>query len=132
MREEIYHRFCEILGSDNVYQREPMAKHTTFRIGGEADYYLCPHSRQEIKEILNLCREEELPWFILGNGSNLLVSDSGYRGVIIQIYKNMCNCTVEGSRIRVQAGALLSKVSAEALKHGLTGMEFASGIPAGR
>ena len=129
MREEIYHRFCEILGSDNVYQREPMAKHTTFRIGGEADYYLCPHSRQEIKEILNLCREEELPWFILGNGSNLLVSDSGYRGVIIQIYKNMCNCTVEGSRIRVQAGALLSKVSAEALKHGLTGMEFASGIP---
>ncbi len=129
MREEIYHQFCEILGSSNVYQRESMAKHTTFRIGGEADYYLCPHSSEEIKEILKICRKEELPWFVLGNGSNLLVSDSGYRGVIIQIYKNMCRCEVEGNRIKVQAGALLSKVSAEALKHGLTGMEFASGIP---
>ena len=61
MREEIYHQFCEILGSSNVYQRESMAKHTTFRIGGEADYYLCPHSSEEIKEILKICRKEELP-----------------------------------------------------------------------
>lgn len=129
MREEIYHQFCEILGSDNVYQAEPMSKHTTFRIGGNADYYLCPHSAEEIQRLLEVCRREGLPWFILGNGSNLLVSDDGYRGVVIQIYKNMCGYKTEGSRIRVQAGALLSKVSALALKQGLTGLEFASGIP---
>ena len=79
MREEIYHKFCEILGSGRVRSEEPMAEHTTFRIGGPADYYLCPESGAEICRILEVCREEGLPWFILGNGSNLLVSDRGYR-----------------------------------------------------
>lgn len=129
MREEIYHKFCEILGSGRVRSEELMAEHTTFRIGGPADYYLCPESGAEICRILEVCREEGLPWFILGNGSNLLVSDRGYRGAVIQIYKNLCGCSVEGCCLRVKAGTLLSKAAAEALKNGLTGLEFASGIP---
>lgn len=108
---------------------EPMKKHTTFRIGGPADYYLCPHSTEELQKILQICRENKLEFFILGNGSNLLVSDKGYRGVVIQLWKNFSDIETEDNTITVKAGALLSKVAAEALEESLTGMEFASGIP---
>ena len=77
-----------MLGTENVKTDEPMSRHTTFRIGGNADYFLIPHSAEEIKEVLAFCRKESLPYFILGNGSNLLVSDRGYRGVVLQLYKN--------------------------------------------
>lgn len=121
--------FCAALGSDNVKLQEPMKKHTTFRIGGPADYYLCPHSVRELQAVLHICRGEKLPFFILGNGSNLLVSDKGYRGAVIQLWKNMSEIERTGTRIRAQAGALLSKIAAAALEDGLTGMEFAAGIP---
>ena len=119
----IENKFCNCLGSDNVKQ------HTTFRIGGPADFYLCPHSTNEVQEIVEICKEEKLPYFVLGNGSNLLVSDKGYRGVVIQLWKNFSDITVKDCCIQAKAGALLSKVAAEALEAGLTGMEFASGIP---
>jgi len=106
-----------------------MSRHTTFRIGGPADFYLCPHSTNEVQEIVEICKEEKLPYFVLGNGSNLLVSDKGYRGVVIQLWKNFSDITVKDCCIQAKAGALLSKVAAEALEAGLTGMEFASGIP---
>lgn len=109
--------------------QEPMSKHTTFRIGGPADFYLCPHSTKEVQQTVQICKEENLPYFILGNGSNLLVSDKGYRGVIIQLWKNFSDISVKDCCITAKAGALLSKVAAEALEEGLTGMEFASGIP---
>lgn len=125
----IENMFCSSLGSDNVRLHEPMKKHTTFRIGGPADYYLCPHSIEELQKVLKICREQEMAFFILGNGSNLLVSDKGYRGVVIQLWKNFSDITVKETTIEVKAGALLSKVAAEALEEGLTGMEFASGIP---
>lgn len=126
---KIENKFCACLGSDNVYKNEPMRKHTTFRIGGPADFYLCPHSAKEIQKTVAICREEELPYFILGNGSNLLVSDQGYRGVVIQLWKNVSDILVEGCRIRAKAGASLAKIAGEALEEGLTGMEFAAGIP---
>ena len=126
---KIENKFCACLGSDNVYRNEPMRKHTTFRIGGPADFYLCPHSAKEIQKTVAICREEELPYFILGNGSNLLVSDQGYRGVVIQLWKNVSDILVEGCRIRAKAGASLAKIAGEALEEGLTGMEFAAGIP---
>ena len=126
---KIENKFCACLGSDNVYRNEPMRKHTTFRIGGLADFYLCPHSAKEIQKTVAICREEELPYFILGNGSNLLVSDQGYRGVVIQLWKNVSDILVEGCRIRAKAGASLAKIAGEALEEGLTGMEFAAGIP---
>lgn len=125
----IENMFCMILGSDNVKLHEPMKKHTTFRIGGPADYYLCPHSIEELQKILQICRENKMEFFILGNGSNLLVSDKGYRGAVIQLWKNFSDIVKEGNTITVKAGALLSKVAAEALEEGLAGMEFASGIP---
>lgn len=126
---KIENKFCACLGSDNVYRNEPMRKHTTFHIGGPADFYLCPHSAKEIQKTVAICREEELPYFILGNGSNLLVSDQGYRGVVIQLWKNVSDILVEGCRIRAKAGASLAKIAGEALEEGLTGMEFAAGIP---
>lgn len=125
----IENKFCACLGSDNVYRNEPMKRHTTFRIGGPADYYLCPHSAKEIQKVVEICREEKLPYFILGNGSNLLVSDQGYRGVVIQLWKNVSDIQVEGCLIHAKAGASLAKIAAEALEEGLTGMEFAAGIP---
>ena len=125
----IENMFCMTLGSDNVRLHEPMKKHTTFRIGGPADYYLCPHSTEELQKILQICRENKLEFFILGNGSNLLVSDKGYRGVVIQLWKNFSDIETDDNTITVKAGALLSKVAAEALEESLTGMEFASGIP---
>ena len=82
-----------------------------------------------MQEIVEICKEEKLPYFVLGNGSNLLVSDKGYRGVVIQLWKNFSDITVKDCCIQAKAGALLSKVAAEALEAGLTGMEFASGIP---
>ena len=125
----IENKFCACLGSDNVYRNEPMKRHTTFRIGGPADYYLCPHSAKEIQKVVEICREEKLPYFILGNGSNLLVSDNGYRGVVIRLWKNVSDIRVEGCLIHAKAGASLAKIAAEALEEGLTGMEFAAGIP---
>ena len=125
----IENMFCMTLGSDNVRLHEPMKKHTTFRIGGPADYYLCPHSTEELQKILQICKENKMEFFVLGNGSNLLVSDKGYRGVVIQLWKNFSDIVTKEDTITVKAGALLSKVAAEALEEGLTGMEFASGIP---
>ena len=125
----IENKFCTCLGSDNVYRNEPMKKHTTFRIGGPADYYLCPHSAKEIQKVVEICREEKIPYFILGNGSNLLVSDKGYRGAVIQLWKNVSDIRVDGCLIEAKAGASLAKIAAQALEEGLTGMEFAAGIP---
>lgn len=125
----IKNMFCMALGSDNVKLQEPMKNHTTFRIGGPADFYLCPHSTEEVQKILQICKENRIDFFILGNGSNLLVSDKGYRGAVIQLWKNFSDISTDGMTITVRAGALLSKVASEALKAELTGMEFASGIP---
>ena len=129
MKENMKNKFEMILDQERILVDEPMKKHTTFRLGGPADYFLSPSDSAQIKEIIDICREKEISWFILGNGSNLLVSDEGYHGVVIQIYKNMNQVTVDGTRIYAQAGALLSTVSKKAMEEGLTGMEFASGIP---
>ena len=129
MKKEIREKFCELLGKDKVLFEEPMSSHTTFRIGGPAEVFLMPESYEQIRSALALCREEGLPYFVLGNGSNLLVSDSGYRGVIIQMDRNMGDIALKGTEIRACAGALLSSVAAAARKASLTGFEFAGGIP---
>lgn len=129
MQREFYDRLIDILGAEAVLVDEPMKKHTTFRIGGPADYYVLPKTIEEVKKVTALCKEAEIPYYVLGNGSNLLVSDRGYRGVIIHLYRNMNRIEVEGTTIRAQVGALLSQIAGEALRHSLTGFEFASGIP---
>ena len=125
----MYKQLCKISGEENVLRDEPMKKHTTFRIGGPADYFVTVQSKDEIREILLLCKREQIPYYILGNGSNLLVGDKGYRGVVIQICKRMNEIRTEENKIYAQAGALLSKIAAQALSNSLTGFEFASGIP---
>lgn len=129
MNQEIKQKFYDILGEERVLTDEPMSRHTTFRIGGPADFFLLPVSYEETGKILKVCREEHMPYFFLGNGSNLLVSDNGYRGVIIQMYRNMNQIQVEGEQIRAQAGALLSGIAAAAKNESLEGFEFAGGIP---
>ena len=129
MDQKIIERFSNLLGNEKVRINEPMNRHTTFRIGGPADYFLLPSSSEEVKGILEICKEESLQYFILGNGRNLLVSDEGYRGVIIQLYRNYGGLTVEGTEIRAGAGVLLSQIAAAARNESLTGFEFAGGIP---
>ena len=111
-----------------IFKEEPMAKHTTFRVGGPAEYYLMP-DRKELPEVIRCCGEYQIPYLVIGNGSNLLVSDKGIRGGVIEIGKNISAIRVEEGRIYAEAGALLSKTAHTALEHGLTGMEFAAGIP---
>lgn len=108
---------------------EPMKKHTTFKIGGNADVFISPKNVDEIKKSVSLCKEFDIPYYIIGNGSNLLVGDKGFRGVIIQIFKNMNNIEVSGNTIIAESGAFLTSVSKKALENSLTGLEFAAGIP---
>lgn len=129
MNLEFYNQLIQIIDEKRVLCDEPMSKHTTFRVGGPADYFVMPQSTEEVQKVIALCKEMEMPYYVLGNGSNLLVSDAGYRGVIVQIYKEMNRIQVEGTTVKVQAGALLSKIGSAALEAGLTGFEFASGIP---
>lgn len=129
MNSEIRKMFCDLLGEDRVFTEEAMSQHTTFKIGGPADYFLMPDKGEDVGRVIKICKEKEIPYFILGNGSNLLVGDGGYRGAVIQIYRNMSSVTVEGNEITAQAGALLSAVAAAAKNASLTDFEFAGGIP---
>ncbi len=113
----------------SIYKDEPMKQHTTFRVGGKADFFVVPKSIEEVQRVVTLCKQMQVPYYVIGNGSNLLVSDKGYRGVIIQIYKELGDIEVQGEYIRAQAGALLSKIGSMALASSLTGFEFAAGIP---
>lgn len=129
MEQKLYRKLTAALSEERVRLSEPMKKHTTFRIGGEADYFVMPRTKEEVKQTVAVCREEQAPYSIVGNGSNLLVSDAGYRGVVIQIFKEMSRAEAEGTRIRAQAGASLAKIAGIALEAGLCGFEFAAGIP---
>lgn len=129
MNQDFLNQLCEIVGSDNVCVDEPMKNHTTFRIGGNADYFVSPHTTGEIKDVIRVCKCAQMPWYVIGNGSNLLVSDEGFRGVIIRLFKNFAMIEIREDEVCVQAGALLSKTAKKALEHSLTGFEFAAGIP---
>ena len=126
---DLYQELCGILGEENVFTKEPMSRHTTFRAGGPADFFVTPEKEGQVRKTLSLFKEAQVPRYIMGNGSNLLVGDRGYRGVILQICKKMNRIRIQDTVIQAQAGALLSKIAAEAQAKGLTGFEFASGIP---
>ena len=129
MNEAVKQKFCQVLGKEQVLFEEPMKSHTTFRIGGPAEVFIMPKSVEQVQMAVKICQEEQIPYFILGNGSNLLVSDRGYRGVIIQMDRNMGEIQVEGTEIQAAAGALLSSIAVAARRESLTGFEFAGGIP---
>lgn len=112
-----------------ILENESMAKHISFRVGGCADYYVNCTDRKELSSLLSFLTEEGVPHMLIGNGSNLLFRDSGYRGVIIHLEGEFQDCEVQGDTVIAGSGKLLSSVSSLAAKSGLAGMEFASGIP---
>ena len=107
---------------------EPMSRHTTFRVGGPADVLVTPEA-EKLAAVTGACREAGEPYYIVGNGSNLLVGDGGIRGVVILTRDGMDEISADGVRITAGAGALLSRTASLAASHALTGMEFAAGIP---
>lgn len=128
MKQEIITRLEQILTKDRIRQNEPMKNHTTFRVGGPADIFLTP-SAEELPAVLSVCREEQMPVTVIGNGSNLLVGDQGIRGVVICIGFGMRGIRVDGEKIFLEAGVTLAAAAQQAAKAGLAGLEFASGIP---
>lgn len=128
MSVEFLKELQKILEMEQYSTEENMSSHITFRVGGPADYYVRP-TRTQIPEVLRLCREYEMPCLVIGNGSNLLVGDKGIRGLVMEIGKQAAQITIEGTCVRAEAGALLSTTARQAARAGLTGMEFASGIP---
>lgn len=114
---------------ENIHLQEPMAGHTTFRIGGPADCLLELENEEQLKKLRRYLEMTEMPFFVVGNGSNLLVNDAGYRGIILEIGQKMSEILVQGNRIVAKAGATMAQVARRAMEHELTGLEFASGIP---
>ena len=130
MEGDILSSISEIIDEKRILRNEPMKKHTTFRIGGPADVLVKPATITEIEQVLQCCEEQAVPYYVVGNGSNLLVGDEGIRGVVLQLGNDFSEVEVcEDDTIWVQAGCRLSKVANLAAEHALTGMEFAAGIP---
>ncbi|MCY6957558.1 UDP-N-acetylmuramate dehydrogenase [Clostridium brassicae] len=117
-----------VLGNDYIKVNEPMKNYTSFKVGGPADFMVIPRNYEQVANVINLCKKNSIPYFIIGNGSNLIVKDGGFRGIIINL-SELKLVQVIGQRIKAQSGALLSLVSKAALKETLKGLEFASGIP---
>ena len=128
MNQNVLKKLEEILDKDRLLTEEPMKNHITFKVGGNADIFVLPKV-SEVAEVLKICKDFTEPVTIVGNGSNLLVGDKGIRGVVVNIGKNMRNIEVEGDTLRVEAGATLAAAAMAAARAGLSGLEFASGIP---
>lgn len=126
---KIINQLKEVISEDKIFENEPMKHHTTFRIGGPADLFIAPENTKEVEHACRIAKEQKIPLFILGNGSNLLVSDKGIEGMVLQIYKNFSGISVNGTEIKIKAGSLLSSAAKAALDAGLGGFEFAGGIP---
>ncbi len=130
MDENAYRFLVETLGEDAVLVDEPLSAHTTFRIGGPAELFVSPESEQQVAEIVRYCRERDLPLHVLGRGSNVLVSDESLPGVVLHLGPSFSRIEVnEAGIVIAQAGAANSAIARLALEAGLTGFEFAAGIP---
>lgn len=125
----VYEFIGKYVPSEDILKKEPMRKHTTFRIGGEAECFLKISSEEQLIRLIPYFKQVGVAYFILGNGSNLLVSDNGYSGVILQIGDRFNRIQIDGDRMEVQSGTLLSTAAKHAQEAGLTGLEFAAGIP---
>lgn len=128
MNQKFIEALQQIVGEENTRQMEPMSRHTTFRVGGPADVLVTPAGGQ-LAEVIRLCRQQEEPYYIIGNGSNLLVGDEGIRGLVIKLTGGRDDLCLEGDKIVAGAGVLLSQTAGFAAEHALGGMEFAAGIP---
>ena len=113
----------------NILINEPLKNHTTFKIGGDADYLVMPKTREEIVNLIKFLKDNSINYFVIGNGSNILVNDDGFRGVIIKLGSQFSSATVLGNKIVLDAGITLKKISNILTKEGLKGFEELSGIP---
>ena len=129
MNKELIEFVTQLVSNENLLMHEPMKNHTTFRVGGEAEYFVKVPDVQAFCALIKRFSKEGIPFFVLGNGSNILVGDKGIPGFVLDTSAFLTDITVEGERITAQAGALLSKVANTAKAQALAGMEFASGIP---
>lgn len=128
-KELIAKAAAKIVGCGSVKIDEPMREHTSFKVGGPADILVLPSNIEQVADIIKLCKAEGIKPFIMGNGTNLIVREKGIRGIVIKIYDKMNRCYVKGDIIEAEAGILLSKLTKTALDNGLSGLEFAGGIP---
>lgn len=108
---------------------EPLKKHTTMRVGGNAKYIFFPKNAKDLKTIIDYCNTNNEKYIVIGNGSNVIFTDEGFDGIVIKIFSMMSNFSVEGNVIKAEAGCILSKLAVAARDNSLTGMEFAAGIP---
>lgn len=127
--DRIIKELTKEIRKENIIKDERMAKHTTFKVGGNADLFVCPSNINELSHAMKTCKTFNIPYYIIGNGSNIIVKDNGFRGAIIQVYKNLNNVTIEDNIITADAGILLSKLAKLIANESLEGFEFASGIP---
>lgn len=130
---EIVKKLIDINGEEQIRMHEPMSRHTTFRIGGPAKVFVSPNNIEKIIKTINLLRKENTEYFILGNGSNLLVADEGYEGIVVST-ENLKNVNIEKEQgemtyIYAESGVMLSRAAILASESSLTGFEFAGGIP---
>ncbi|MGI5877090.1 MAG: UDP-N-acetylmuramate dehydrogenase [Christensenellales bacterium] len=129
MTRERYAALAGLLPRGRVLFDESMARHTSFRVGGPADALIYPENAAEIAAVVLWCAQQDIPWIVIGNGTNLLVRDGGIRGVVLKLSERMHGIAVEQNRLTAQAGASLTAAARAALAASLTGLEFASGIP---
>ena len=129
MNIEVIEKIKNIVGNDFVLENESMAGHTTFRCGGNAKVYIIPGDEEQLAKVIKLCKENDEKYYVIGNGSNLLVRDEGYDGAIIEVGNRMSEIDIRGLEIVAQAGAKLSSVALAAMENDLAGFEFAYGIP---
>ena len=129
MSRQLYDILRDIVGEMRIRQDEPMKNHTTFRVGGPARYFVSPANASELAAVLDACRRDGSPWFILGNGSNLLVSDQGFHGTVVDMGRGFTSIRTEGEKVFADSGLLLSQIARKACETGLSGLEFAAGIP---
>lgn len=130
MEERISCLISNIISQENIRINEPLNKHTTFKIGGDAAFFVSPASAEEMAKLVKLLNEESIDYYVLGNGSNVLAPDEGYPGVIIYVGEKLSEVKLlEADVIYAKAGAMLARVAKYATDNSLTGMEFAAGIP---
>ena len=133
MNTRIKEYLIEILDKDRVFENAPLSEYTSFKVGGPADFLVQTSESDEIEKLIALASQEKIPYYVIGNGTNMLVSDEGYHGLVILI-KDKKNGIVfeesaDGATVTVGAGCSLSRFANEAASHGYSGLEFASGIP---
>lgn len=128
-KQLIYKELLNILDEENIKVDEPMKKHISFKVGGPADFLVKPKTEEELRNVIEFAKKENVPFIVIGNGSNLLVKDGGIRGIVIELSDNFNNYEIDGNIIKAQSGALLAIIGRNAMKNSLTGFEFAAGIP---